>query len=87
MEALLQLAHTLETFNKSQLSKQDYETLKKYGFTKSRKSVATAKAYVNGLIKSSGAINTTPAGKLKQKDEEKGDIIINGPEQLAHLLS
>jgi hypothetical protein len=85
MEALLQLSQTLETFNKSQLSKSDYDLIRQYGFTKCQKSVAAAKAYVNGLIKCGGAINTTPAGKRKQQDDNKDEITINSPEQLAHL--
>jgi hypothetical protein len=86
MEALLQLSQTLETFNKSQLSKPDYDLMKQFGFAKSKKSVAAAKAYVTGLIKRNGAINTTPAGKKKQQqDDNKDEIIIEDEELKAHL--
>jgi hypothetical protein len=85
MEALEQLSQTLNTFNRSKLNKQEYDLIKQFGFTKSQKSIAAAKAYVTGLIKSNGAINTTP-GKKKQEDN-KGEIIITDPDQLARIAS
>jgi hypothetical protein len=61
---LQQLSKTLGSFNKSQLSKKDYDLLVCLGFIKSNKSIASAKAFVGGLTK-----NRVRSDIFKQQDE------------------